>query len=262
MGVAAAAAFLKIGLGWGRMLGLITGKGGVIKGLISLGWLGLVILAVGALYLIFDDLFTLFTGGESLIGGLIDDLFGVGTTGEVVEYLKGLWTELQQIWQDFEPLFQLFGQWLSEAFAAAWPYMVQFEKFVLQNMVVAFRNFISLVRTGAGELGAFFQIAGKALSIAGKLSGNQSVLDAGNALNKVGIGLERSSEATAGVPDATDKALRVTEMHQQNRVHIEVKGGPTNAQTGRSVAGALGGVLNNQNAHAADALGSEDDEDE
>lgn len=44
--------------------------------------------AFAGLILIVEDLWALFSGGESLIGDLIDKLFGVGTAAEVVENVK------------------------------------------------------------------------------------------------------------------------------------------------------------------------------
>lgn len=47
--------------------------------------------AVAFLILLVDDLITMFEGGTSVIGGFIDELFGVGTTAEIVSYLTEAW---------------------------------------------------------------------------------------------------------------------------------------------------------------------------
>lgn len=74
-----------------KMMGMAEGGVvGFIKSLIKLGPIALLALA---LYLIFDDLYTLFTGGQSVIGGLIDELFGIGTTEEVVQTVNEAWHE-------------------------------------------------------------------------------------------------------------------------------------------------------------------------
>jgi hypothetical protein len=43
------------------------------------------ILIIGALFLIFNDLYTLMTGGESVIGDTLDELFGFGTAAQFVK---------------------------------------------------------------------------------------------------------------------------------------------------------------------------------
>lgn len=54
---------------------------------------GLIAAAVAVVVLVVDDLINLFTGGQSVIGGFIDELFGVGTAAEVVNDLKGRFDE-------------------------------------------------------------------------------------------------------------------------------------------------------------------------
>lgn len=54
----------------------------------------LIAAAIAAVVLIVDDLYTLFTGGESAIGGFIDSMFGVGTTKRYLEELKDSWHEV------------------------------------------------------------------------------------------------------------------------------------------------------------------------
>jgi len=54
---------------------------------------GLIAAAIGVVVLVVDDLINLFTGGRSVIGGFIDEMFGVGTAAEVVNDLKGRFEE-------------------------------------------------------------------------------------------------------------------------------------------------------------------------
>ncbi len=69
-----------------KVMGMAEGgTWGFIKSLLKFGPIVLLVLA---LYLIFDDLFTMMTGGDSVIAGLIDELFGIGTAQEVVESLN------------------------------------------------------------------------------------------------------------------------------------------------------------------------------
>lgn len=56
--------------------------------LLALAKFALPIVAIGLLYLIFDDLFNLLNGGKSVIGDLLDRFFGVGTAAQFAKDLK------------------------------------------------------------------------------------------------------------------------------------------------------------------------------
>lgn len=51
--------------------------------------------AIGILVLLVDDLITLFSGGKSVIGGFIDEIFGLGTTEEIVADLGARFEEIK-----------------------------------------------------------------------------------------------------------------------------------------------------------------------
>lgn len=55
----------------------------------------LIAATIGIVILVVDDLINLFDGGKSVIGGFIDELFGVGTAAAVVEDLKGRFDEFR-----------------------------------------------------------------------------------------------------------------------------------------------------------------------
>jgi hypothetical protein len=78
-----------------------------------------------ALYLLFDDIFTLFEGGDSLIGRTIDALFGLGASkkfvAEVKDEVAQLWERLQELWEaakDLGP--KLAGVWEMSKPAIKW----------------------------------------------------------------------------------------------------------------------------------------------
>jgi hypothetical protein len=80
---------------------VVLGAIAVAAGLaVSAAWLGPILvfaavaLAVTFLILLVDDLITLFHGGTSVIGHFIDEMFGVGTAAEVVQYLTDAWNGL------------------------------------------------------------------------------------------------------------------------------------------------------------------------
>lgn len=51
--------------------------------------------AFATLFLLVEDIVTLFQGGESVVGEFIDKLFGVGTAAEGVKLLKDLWVDFK-----------------------------------------------------------------------------------------------------------------------------------------------------------------------
>jgi hypothetical protein len=79
----------------------------VIVGALAVVWavlnweILLVVLAIGLLILVVDDVYTAFMGGKSVVGDFIDSLLGVGATKEIVESVKlvsrELWEELKLV---------------------------------------------------------------------------------------------------------------------------------------------------------------------
>lgn len=77
------------------------GMGGFVKQLLGVAW---PIVLIGALYLIFDDLFTLMNGGKSVIGDWITKTYGIETTTNFVRTLQETWLALQATWSDLGPI--------------------------------------------------------------------------------------------------------------------------------------------------------------
>jgi TP901 family phage tail tape measure protein len=78
-----------------KVFGLL--KPTVGETIISLLGFAAPLLLLGLLYLIFDDLYTLMTGGESVIGDTIDDLFGIGTAAQFAKDLSEALSALPDI---------------------------------------------------------------------------------------------------------------------------------------------------------------------
>lgn len=76
--------------------------------------------AVFLLVMFIDDLWTMFEGGQSVIGEFIDALFGIGTAAEVVEETKATWDGLWNFWA--EHLDDMGGLWeeLKDSLAYVW----------------------------------------------------------------------------------------------------------------------------------------------
>lgn len=65
------------------------------------------------LILVAEDLFQLFTGGKSVIGGLIDQFFGFGAASDFVRRVRRAWEDLLPVLQAFWDLIRLvFPIWL------------------------------------------------------------------------------------------------------------------------------------------------------
>ncbi len=92
---------------------LTVGKLAKVFGLLQPSVLGTVkalmgfaapVLAIGALYLLFDDLFTLMEGGDSVIGDVLTKLGGVEGENKFVDDLKQSWDDLMASWVDLKPM--------------------------------------------------------------------------------------------------------------------------------------------------------------
>jgi hypothetical protein len=73
---------------------------------------------VAALILLVDDLFTMFEGGKSVIGDTLDEIFGKGTSVEVVNQYKIAWAQVKDVFVQ-----------LGEVIGPIW----KFFKFVVDN---------------------------------------------------------------------------------------------------------------------------------
>lgn len=59
--------------------------------------------AIAIVVLLFDDLITMFGGGDSVIGEQIDKIFGKGTSAKVVESVRDAWVEVKDAFRDMWP---------------------------------------------------------------------------------------------------------------------------------------------------------------
>lgn len=74
-----------------------------------------IVAAIAAVILIVEDLFVLFTGGESLIGRFIDKLFGIGAATKVVDAVKSAFQSLIGVVEFFGDV----GSTIFDAYTAA-----------------------------------------------------------------------------------------------------------------------------------------------
>jgi hypothetical protein len=98
---------------------------------------------IGALYLLFDDLYTMIEGGDSVIGRLLDNLGGVGAKDTVVNGLKDAFALLKETASEVGVAFEVIGSVALRAFAGALP--------VALKVVV---DFLQLIASGIAAIGA------------------------------------------------------------------------------------------------------------
>jgi hypothetical protein len=101
--------------------GATRGILGTAKGLLKLTKAGVNLgLKIALLFLIFEDLYTLFTGGDSAIGRFIDGMFGVGASAEFVKTVKAAWADFVEVLKGAWPIIQWLGgqirEFLKDAF--------------------------------------------------------------------------------------------------------------------------------------------------
>ena len=114
-------------------------------GLFSLPVIGAVAI-VTLLYLAFDELWTMMNGGDTVIGRLIDSLFGIGTTEDVVEEVKEGWADFMDVLDEdsgmvgeLEDAFPHLGEVITDAFKLALEAAIPFSG-TIKTIVTAIRT--------------------------------------------------------------------------------------------------------------------------
>lgn len=249
------------------------GVGKLAKALVALGPETLLIIAaIAAVILIVEDLYTLFTGGESAIGDFIDAMFGVGASAAFVEQVRAVMAQLLDVALQLAPLFAVLGSLIVEAFKAALPVLVAIWKFFLGAMIVEVQALARAIQGVFEFLGKALSLAGPKLGAIGKLLGSEKLQEIGSTVSRVGgnvagaasanpvaIGLPARAEAPAFIgPPLPPREQNVT---QQNTTTIQINGAQNPQATGSAVRDSLSGLLNGaslrQALAAADSSGGE-----
>ncbi len=79
-------------------------KPSIVETLLSLGKFIVPALIIGALVLLFEDLWTMIEGGDSVIGDVLTEMDGVEGKEQFVQSLRDSWEELKQSWIEIKPL--------------------------------------------------------------------------------------------------------------------------------------------------------------
>ena len=105
-----------------KTLGLVQSSvGGTVFSILKIGAAAAV---VRALYLVFDELFTLVNGGDTMIGRVLDQMGGVGAKEEFVKSLKNAWAALSEEIHKAGPEVAKFGVALLQGFADSLPWII------------------------------------------------------------------------------------------------------------------------------------------
>lgn len=199
-------------------------------------------LAIGGLILLVDDLWNLFTEGESVIGDLLDEMFGMGTAEAVVNGLADAWqwlsdtfTELQQtmpdlvgIWDTLMGVGEEFGLMLSR-----WQeQLLHFVKTVHDLPKMLGNKVAGLLGLDVEQEDAYGRAAGRGIN-ADVLDGG--VLGFGNKATQVSEReredrirgeVAKRDEVRAQRRDERDKRLKIRELQKDMRKDADALAAP------------------------------------
>jgi hypothetical protein len=226
-----------------KVFGLADGSVlGLVKSLLKFGP---IVAVVALLALVFEDLYTLVNGGDSLIGRLL----GGEASAALAADLRTSFDAMVVAVKDMLPDLMALGKILLTAFVDALPYMVKFFQYALKYVSA----FVQLLTGAAGAVGAVFkgdwEGAGKAVDKAGNaVFGKGGVL--GGAFDGFGgntssdirdtAAWQRPAEIPATQLAAANAGLTLpASIAQTNQIHVMVQGGQTNAETGLVVSTAI-----------------------
>jgi hypothetical protein len=174
-----------------KALGLL--KPSIMETIAALWKFALPILIIAALYLVFDDLFTLMKGGKSVIGDLLDKLFGLGAGAAYGLFLNAVIIDSIRFFKDLAIL--LVGGVLGAIVAVG-------EAVVALGQALFHLSQGQFDKIGKDFTGGFKNTKDifDAVAEAGNdlVAGPSTALDKLQALNKAGIGTEELLKAVNG----------------------------------------------------------------
>lgn len=256
LGAAAAFSALKMTANLAKAFGVATKESsgfGKAMNLLGLGIKGgVIVAALLAIALAVEDLYTLFTGGDSVIGRFIDTFAGVGASKKFVEDMtkagKELWSALGLIGEALKPLGTLFKEIFGIGILEAFGHWLTSN---LKFFVAVIKTVESAVRGLMGFIGQAMQPAADWLDAAGAHNTAKSLRESSFRLGVLkdfktadlgpggdsfvgSQGRTEASSAPAAVsgPITTAPAGAVTQI---NDIKIDVKGGDSPQETGRNV---------------------------
>jgi hypothetical protein len=105
----------------------------------------LVVAVIGALYLIFDDLYALMTGGNSVIGTVLDKFGEVGAKAKLVDTLRASWETLKGVWDAIKPSLEQIWKSIQEGSTTWIPGLAKAFADVVKGIVAAVTALTGLI---------------------------------------------------------------------------------------------------------------------
>ncbi len=195
--------------------------------------------AVFAAVLIIEDLYTLFTGGDSVTGRFIDAMFGVGQSAAFVKAVKDTAVELWDALKPLGPIVEEVGSLLGKAFNASIPFILGAIKATIEGQVALLKDFVDILFKAiglAGKLGEF--VGGAVKKTANDLGISSAKTTIGEQIISAGQGLQDVANTHEIVGRANDQAARAprldpntngvgTRVTQNVDVKIDARGQPS-----------------------------------
>jgi hypothetical protein len=231
----------------------------------------LIIIAIfAAVALVVEDIYTLFTGGDSVLGRLIDKLFGVGASKKFVEEVKkeaaALWEQFKAILPDLEEL----GRQLMEAFRAAAPFIAGFVKGELGAFVTWLKYAVTGIEIAIKVLGFLAQAGSAAFGVARDEVKTAAVAIEGfiNLLEKAFNMVSKVANAAGGVSglltgggvvmaaanSVAGGAAGNKNVNQTNQTTINVNGADQPQSTAAKIANAVADTAESKLRNAYNAV--------
>lgn len=224
--------FLRNGI---RVLGIALGILATVVGIVLapallsiLTLMAPIILTVGILALAIDELITLFSGGDSIIGRFLDAMFGAGTAASIAEAVQAAWTDfVAWLTTVGVPAIQRFGRFL----VGLWPRVRPALRAVGRFLVQTFRFLAGLperVRGIVDEVVGFFnRLAARVQAVANQIRSTIQGITQG-AQDVLGFfGIEVGANGPAPTPGARPGATVApgarggdTSVEQRNEISI------------------------------------------
>lgn len=199
LGVAAAITAGKLSLQLVRALGLVrAGALGVARGFAAFFAYAALIAGI---VLVVEDLYTLFTGGESVIGKWLEKLYGVEGAKQIVQDFRDVVKEVETVFVGFQPVLEDIGKLLKSIWTDAAPYVKDFVSVLTREVIAETKRLLQFLSAGlslvTGDLKNFDKKMGDALkgndlgsAVISLATGDLKGFDqkVGNVLNGTNIG--------------------------------------------------------------------------
>lgn len=244
LGAVGAVAGLKAALGWAKFFGIFPkGNAGILKTLASMGYIGLIIAAVAALALIFEDLFVGISGGNSIIRKWLNETLGVEDTnalfaqlGQIVDQIKGSFANMSPAVASLVKMF---------AGIVVSPYFVATIEFIVRLLGSMVALLVAAARAAGNIVTGDFKGAGKAVD-----EGGDAVFGKNGFFGENAFKPYAPAAPTVGAPGGAPSNVQID---NNAKTIINVNGAGDPAEVGSRVA-SFQRDTQNENAAALAAL--------